>query len=94
MAAKASLVARVEMCLSRRYLLRAIRRSPQMRGLAHGLLVFVDRLMFAAEDDPARFIVEGAVGGKVYRLVFALAGPDLVYPITAFRIAPSRRRKA
>ena len=50
--------------------------------------------MFAAEDDPARFIVEGAVGGKVYRLVFALAGPDLVYAITAFRIARSRRRKA
>lgn len=49
--------------------------------------------MFATEDDPARFIVEGSVDGRVYRLVFALAGPDLVYPITAFRIARNRRRK-
>ena len=48
--------------------------------------------MFAAEEDAARFIIEGTVGGRVYRLVFAFAGPDLVYPITPFRIARRRRR--
>ncbi|MFN8626517.1 MAG: hypothetical protein U0587_11140 [Candidatus Binatia bacterium] len=50
--------------------------------------------MFAAEDDPAHFIIEASVGGKTYRRVFALAEPDLVYPVTAFRIARSRRRQA
>lgn len=62
-------------------------------ALAERIFAAEDRLMFATEDDPARFVVEGSVDGKVYRLVFALAGPELVYPITAFRIARNRRRK-
>jgi uncharacterized DUF497 family protein len=62
-------------------------------ALAERIFTAEDRLMFAAEEDPVRFIVEGTVGGKIYRLVFALAAPDLVYPITAFRIARNRRRK-
>lgn len=62
-------------------------------ALAEQIFTAEDRLMFATDDDPARFLVEGTVGGKVYRLVFALAGADLVYPITAFRIARDRRRK-
>ena len=49
--------------------------------------------MFAVEDDAMRFIVEGTVRGRVYRLVFALTGADEVYPITAFRIARNRRRQ-
>jgi uncharacterized DUF497 family protein len=61
--------------------------------LAERIFTADDRLMFGVEDDPVRFIVEGTVSGKIYRLVFALAGPDLVYPITAFRIARNRRRK-
>ena len=64
------------------------------RALAERIFTAEDRLMFAAEDGPACFIVEGSVGSRTYRLVCALAGPDLVYPITAFRIARSRRRKA
>lgn len=63
-------------------------------ALAERIFTAQDRLMFAAENGPSRFIVEGTVGGKIYRLVFALAGPDLVYPITAFRIPRNRRRKA
>lgn len=63
-------------------------------ALAERIFTAEDRLMFAAEDDPARFIIEAAVGGKTRRLVFALVEPDLVYPVTAFRIARSRRRQA
>ena len=50
--------------------------------------------MFAVDDDPARFIIEGSVETKTYRMVFVLVGCDEVYPITMFRIASSRRRKA
>ena len=61
-------------------------------ALAERIFTAEDRLMFAAAEDASRFIIEGTVGGRVYRLVFAFAGPDLVYPITAFRIARRRRR--
>jgi uncharacterized DUF497 family protein len=61
-------------------------------ALAERIFTAEDRLMFAAEEDAARFIIEGTVGSRVYRLVFAFAGPDLVYPITTFRIARRRRR--
>jgi len=64
------------------------------RGLAERLFTAEDRLMFAVDDDPARFIIEGSVETKTYRMVFALVGGDEVYPITMFRIASSRRRKA
>jgi uncharacterized DUF497 family protein len=64
------------------------------RGLAEQLFTADDRLLFAADDDPTRFIVEGSVAMKTYRMVFALVGCDDVYPITMFRIASSRRRKA
>lgn len=60
---------------------------------AECILTAEDRLLFAVDDDPGRFIAEGTVEGKTYRLVYALSGPDLVYPITAFRIAQKRRRK-
>ncbi len=62
-------------------------------ALAERIFTADDRLMFAVEDDPMRFVVEGTVGSTIYRMVFALAGPDVVYPITAFRIARNRRRQ-
>ncbi len=62
--------------------------------IAESIFIAEDRLLFAVDGDPGRFIAEGTVEGKTYRLVFALAGPDLVYPITAFRIARMRRRKS
>jgi uncharacterized DUF497 family protein len=55
-------------------------------ALAERIFTAEDRLMFAAEDDPGRFIIEGTVDGKIYRLVFALAGPDLVYPSRRFAL--------
>jgi uncharacterized DUF497 family protein len=64
------------------------------RGLAEQIFTAGDRLMFAVDDDPARFIIEGTVETKTYRMVFALVGCDDVYPITMFRIASNRRRKA
>ena len=64
------------------------------RGLAERLFTAEDRLMFAVDDDPARFIIEGSVETKTYRLVFALVGFEEVYPITMFLIAARRRRKA
>ncbi len=63
------------------------------RELAEGIFRAADRSLFAADDDPGRFIVEGTISGRTYRLVFALSGPELIYPITAFRIAHERRRK-
>ena len=39
-----------------------------------------------------RWIVEGTVEGKLFRVVYALTGPHEVYPITAHRIRRRRTR--
>lgn len=39
-----------------------------------------------------RWIVEGTVRGNLFRVVYALTGPDEVYPITAHRIRRRRTR--
>ena len=64
----------------------------------HGLNTAEVEAIFAAEDfefDHAiprgRYLGEGTVGGKLYRVVFTLPGDDEVLVITAHR---SRRRKS
>ena len=65
---------------------------------AHGLSTGEVEAAFGAPDAaamgterPGRWIVEGTVNGRLVRVVYALTGPEEVYPITAHRI---RRRKA
>ena len=62
-------------------------------NIAECIFTAEDRMLFVADDDPGRFVAEATIEGKTYRLVFALPGPELVYPITAFPIARKRRRK-
>lgn len=39
-----------------------------------------------------RWVIEATVRGKLFRVVYALTGPDEIYPITAHRIRRRRTR--
>jgi hypothetical protein len=45
-------------------------------------------------EDPGTYrrIGEGTVEGRLVRVVFAEAGPDEVYPITAYPVSRARRK--
>lgn len=67
---------------------------------AHGLDKTIAEAVFSAEDQgitkdpraPNRFIVEGSVDGRTYRVPFSNVFPDGIRITTAFRISPRRRR--
>jgi uncharacterized DUF497 family protein len=67
---------------------------------AHGVDEAVAEAVFFAEDrgiikDPRshnRFIAEGTVDSKLYRVPFSNAYPDGIRITTAFRISRKRRR--
>lgn len=54
--------------------------------------------VFDADDfavrrvDSLRFVAHGTVSGKTYRVVAAFVGEDVVYVVSAFRVAKKRAK--
>jgi hypothetical protein len=48
---------------------------------------------FPAPDFPDRFAREAEIDGVTYRIIYALTGPEEVFPITGFRISSRRRTR-
>lgn len=67
-----------------------IARHDVNREIVEAVFDAPDAVILEAEPK-GRWIIEGTVGGKLYRVVFVEPGPDEVYPITAHRIG--RRRQ-
>jgi len=65
----------------------------------HGLSLADVEAVFDAPDAAeieseraGRWVVEGTVEGKLFRVIYAQTGPDEVYPISAHRIRRRRTR--
>jgi hypothetical protein len=64
----------------------------------HGLTPSDVEAIFEAKDlrvkqeRPGRWMAEGTVAGRTFRVVYGCPGPDEIYVATAYRVHPTRRK--